>query len=118
MTEYVQVRLGRLRYFIHACGTQHACGRHTSPFFLNAVSLIFLATVDLHAAVSALVAALVAASVAELTSLSAIILTKCSNSGLGKYLLFSRLSSHLAINSSTSLNLLSTPESFLAGIRS
>jgi len=38
-------------------------------------------------AVSALAAALEAACIAELTSLSALILAICSNSGLGKYLL-------------------------------
>jgi len=84
------------------------------------VSLIVSATADLHAAavaiadlnaVSALAAALAAASAAELTSLSALNFTLCSNSGLGKYILFSRLPSLLAIHSSTSLNLLSSPES-------
>jgi len=72
---------------------------------------------DLEAA-SALSAALATISAAALISQSVFILTLCSKSGLGKYILSFKFSSLLAINSYMSFNELSLPGKSVAGMQS
>jgi len=86
---------------------------------LIAVPMAVLTAVLIAVLTSVLILVLwLAANVAELISLSALILEIWSNSGLGKYNLFSKLSSLFAINSRASFKALLSLKSILAGLQS